>query len=160
MNDPLGAIEREFAGLDKYYPGSKQPRRSFAPDFKPKAVKQADEDAWDANPIVKRLPNGKELELYTIGALEKALGRPNVTLRLWERKGYIPRAPYRLREAVVNGKRVPGRRMYSRALIEETVAAFQRYGLMDKPRVEWKYHEGLSIELLESWKRIHNSETA
>lgn len=159
MIDPLAEIERDFADLDRYYPGSKHTRRTLTPEYKVKP-RQVDDDAWDAKPIKKRLPNGREIELFTIGALEKALGRPLVTIRLWERKGYIPRAPYRLREAVVNGKKVPGRRMYSRALIEETVAAFERHGLMNKPRVEWKYHEGLSIELLEAWKRIHGSETA
>lgn len=159
MNDPLAEIERGFADLDRFYPGSKKTRRTLTPEYKVKP-KPVEEDAWDASPTVKRLPNGRELELFTIGALEKALGRPLVTIRLWERKGYIPRAPYRLREAVVHGRKVPGRRMYSRALIEETVEAFKRHGVMDKARIEWTHHEGLSIELLETWTRIHNSETA
>lgn len=151
-------VERFFEDLDEYYPGSKRKRRALDPNAKPKVQKQ--EATWDSNPQVKTLPNGNVLELYSAGSLCQALGRPIVTLRLWERKGYIPRAPYRLRSMVVNGVKKPGWRMYSRAIIEATVKSFESRGLLTAPRIDWNRYPDLSIELMESWKKIHDQETA
>ena len=88
-----------------------------------------------------------------------ALGRPLVTVRLWERKGYIPRAPYRLKSMIVDGKKKPGWRMYSRDIILSTINSFQSRGLLEKPRIDWDRHTDLSIELLENWTKIHKTET-
>jgi hypothetical protein len=98
------------------------------------------------------------VELFSAGDFSNALGRPLVTIRLWERKGYIPRAPYRLKSPVVAGVKKPGWRMYSRAIVEATVAAFEAQGLMDAPRIDWNRYSSLSIELMETWKRIHDQE--
>jgi hypothetical protein len=89
----------------------------------------------------------------------QALGRPIVTLRLWERKGYIPRAPYRLKSIIVDGVKKPGWRMYSKAMIEETVRIFNSRGLLESPRIDWNRYPDMSIELAESWKAIHDQET-
>lgn len=144
-----------FGGLDEYYPGSKRKRR----EPKPKAVKK-DKDVWEDNPQVKKLPNGKEVELFSAGSLALALGRPLVTVRLWERKGYIPRAPYRLKSMVVDGQKKPGWRMYSRAIIESTITSFQSRGLLEVARIDWNRYPDLSIELLENWTKIHTQETS
>ena len=153
--DPL---DRIFAELDEFYPGSKKKRRPLNPEAKKPRVKK-EEGSWDSEPQVKKLPNGSVVELFSAGAFALALGRPLVTIRLWERKGYIPRAPYRLKSMIVNGVKKPGWRMYSKAIIEATVASFESRGLIDVPRIDWNRHPDLSIELLENWTKIHSQET-
>ena len=154
MNDE---VDKLFQTLDDYYPGSKRKRR--ATDPKAKLKKVSTPEAWDALPQVKTLPNGKVLELFSAGSLGLALSRPVVTLRLWERKGYIPRAPYRLKSMIVNGVKKPGWRMYSRAIVEATIESFESRGLLEAPRVDWNRHHDLSIELMEKWTKIHSQET-
>ena len=151
------AFDKVFGTMEEYYPGSKRKRR--APDPKAKPRKVASDGVWDTEPQVKALPNGSVIELFSAGALALALNRPLVTLRLWERKGYIPRAPYRLKSVIVNGVKKPGWRMYSRAMIEETIASFQSRGLLDAPRIDWNRHPDLSIDLMEKWGKIHSQET-
>ena len=150
-------VDKFFGGLDDFYPGSKKKRRPVDPNAKPKKTKE--EGSWDANPQVKKLPNGNVVELYSAGSLCQALGRPIVTLRLWERKGYIPRAPYRLKSIIVDGVKKPGWRMYSKAMIESTVRIFNSRGLLESPRIDWNRYPDMSIELAESWKAIHGQET-
>ena len=150
-------VDKLFADLDEYYPGSKRKRRPVDPNAKPKVVKE--KESWDANPQVKTLPNGRVLELYSAGSLCQALGRPLVTVRLWERKGYIPRAPYRLKSIVVDGVKKPGWRMYSKAMIESAVASFESRGLIEAPRIDWNKYPDLAIELADSWRLIHDQET-
>jgi hypothetical protein len=152
--DPL---DRLFAELDDYYPGSKKKRRPLNPQAKKPKVKE--EGSWDASPQVKTLPNGNVVELFSAGAFALALGRPLVTVRLWERRGYIPRAPYRLKSMLVDGVKKPGWRMYSRDMVEATVKAFEARGLMEAPRIDWNRYSELSIELMETWKKIHDQET-
>jgi hypothetical protein len=149
-------VEDFFSSMDDYYPGSKRKRRPVDPNVK---VIKKEEGSWDASPQVKTLPNGKTVELYSVGSLCQALGRPVVTVRLWERKGYIPRAPYRLKSMVVDGVKKPGWRMYSKAMIESTIKSFTSRGLIGAPRVDWNRYPDLAIELAESWKTIHDQET-
>ena len=153
MNDE---VDKLFGDLDEYYPGSKRKRREPNPDVPVRKVLSS----WDAEPQLKTLPNGKSIELFSAGALALALNRPLVTLRLWERKGYIPRAPYRLKSMIVDGVKKPGWRMYSRTIIETTIESFQSRGLLGAPRVDWNRHPDLSIELMEKWVKIHTQETA
>jgi hypothetical protein len=154
MNDE---VDKLFESLDDYYPGSKRKRREPDPNAKPRRVSTP--EAWDSEPQVKTLPNGKVLELFSAGAMSLALNRPLVTLRLWERKGYIPRAPYRLKSMMVNGVKKPGWRMYSRTIVEATIESFQLRGLLEAPRIDWNRHPDLSIELMEKWTKIHSQET-
>lgn len=151
-------VDRILAELDEFYPGSKQKRRPLNPEAKKPRVKK-EEGSWDSEPQVKKLPNGSVVELFSAGAFALALGRPLVTIRLWERKGYIPRAPYRLKSIVVNGVKKPGWRMYSRDIVEATIQAFEARGLMEAPRIDWNRYTDLSIELMETWKKIHSQET-
>lgn len=150
-------IDNMFGDMDEYYPGSKRKRRSPNPDAKPK--RKVSENSWDSDAQLKKLPNGNVIELFSAGAMAQALGRPLVTLRLWERKGYIPRAPYRLKSMMVNGVKKPGWRMYSRAIVETTVESFRSRGLLEAPRVDWNRNADLSIELMENWQKIHSQET-
>lgn len=145
--------------FDEYYPGSKRKRRQVNPDAVKKVRQTAEEGSLLSKPVLKTLPNGNTIELFSAGALAEALGRPLVTLRLWERKGYIPRAPYRLRSIVVDGVKKPGWRMYSRSMVDSIVKSFQSRGLLESTRVEWNQHRDLSVEILENWGKIHHEET-
>ena len=153
------AIEDLFKSLDEFYPGSKKKRRPISPEVERKKREAKDLDAWDAKPQIKTLSNGNNVELFSAGIFGNALGRPLVTIRLWERKGYIPRAPYRLKSIIVNGKKKPGWRMYSRAMIESAIKSFQSRGLLEASRIDWDRHPDLSLEIYENWVKIHNQET-
>lgn len=144
-------ILKAFEGLDTV-PGSRQPRRSDNPVAQKKRAQAFGEsNGWDENPIMKTL-NGVETELFTIGALAQALEKKIVTIRLWEQKGYIPMAPYRLRSKQLNGQKVNGNRVYTRELIEITIEEFAARGLIGSARVEWKLLGNLTETLIRRWR--------
>ena len=148
-------IDAAFADLE-YIPGSKKKRRDLDP--KVSRRKSGESNGWDANPVVKTL-GGVESEVFTIGALALALEKTIVTIRLWERKGYIPRAPYRLRSKTLKGEKTGGNRVYTRALIESSIEEFNRRGLLGSARVEWSQHEDLTEALVKRWKDITSTES-
>jgi hypothetical protein len=149
-------IEKAFADLE-YLPGSmKKKRREEYP--KVSRRKAGETNGWDETPIMKTL-GGKETEVFTIGALAHALEKSLVTIRLWERKGYIPRAPYRLRSKTLKGQKTGGNRVYTRPLIEATIDEFARRGLLGTARVEWNQHEDLTEALVKRWKEITSTES-
>jgi len=148
-------IEAAFADLE-YVPGSKKKRRDLDP--KVSRRKSGESNGWDANPVIKTL-GGVETEVFTIGALALALEKTIVTIRLWERKGYIPRAPYRLRSKTLKGEKTGGNRVYTRALIESSIEEFNRRGLLGSARVEWSQHEDLTDVLVKRWKEITSTES-
>ena len=144
-------ILRAFEGLDRV-PGSKQKRRESTP-VADKRRKQAfgESNGWDENPIIKTL-KGVETEVFTVSALALALDKKIVTIRLWEKKGYIPSAPYRLRSKSLNGKKVMGNRVYTRELIEIAIEEFAKRNLLGAARVEWSKLEDLTEALVVRWK--------
>jgi len=103
-----------------------------------------------------KIYKGVETEFFLPSALGLALGgKSPVTIRLWERKGYIPKSPYRLPgHTKPDGTAVPGKRVYTRPLIEAAVEEFEARGLIGVPRVEWRNHSDLTIALLERWSAI------
>ena len=143
-------ILEAFADLE-YLPGSKKKRKE--PDAKVSRPKRGENNGWDVHPIIKTL-GGKEVEVFTIGAFAQALEKTIVTIRLWERKGYIPRAPYRLRSKTVKGQKTGGNRVYTRELIESAIEEFSRRGLLGSARVEWNQHGDLTDTLVKRWKDI------
>lgn len=149
-------ILEAFEGLDRV-PGSKQKRREPS-EVSEKRRKQvfSESNGWDENPVIK-LVKGVETELFTISALAQALEKEIVTIRLWEKKGYIPGAPYRLRSKSLNGNKVKGNRVYTRDLIEIAIEEFSRRGLLGAARVEWKKHESLTDDIVRRWKLATNS---
>jgi len=150
-------IDNAFADLDVFYPGSKKKRRESA---LPKTVDRVSTQQWDAKPQVKTLPNGNDVELFTVGALAQALGRPFVSIRVWNEKGYLPKAPYRLpTKKNIHGEDHKGRRLYSRAMIETAVQLFIKAGLLEVKRIDWAVHRHLSIEIAEAWSQILANET-
>jgi hypothetical protein len=147
-------IDEAFAHLDAYYPNSKRKRRVTEPT-KSLAVKD-----WDSRPTSKTLPNGKDIDMYTINALASALNRPVATLRLWMQEGHLPAAPYRLpAKQDKNGKERPGRRLYSRQMIEAAVEIFHCAGFLHAPRVEWALNQQITVDLTEAWNKIRAEET-
>ena len=148
-------IEKAFADLI-YAPGSKKKRRE--PDPKVSRRKPGESNGWDANPIMKTL-GGQETEVFTISALALALEKQIVTVRLWERKGYIPKAPYRLRAKTLGGKKTGGNRVYTRPLIESAIDEFAKRGLLGSARVEWSQHDDLTEALVSRWKDITSTES-
>ncbi len=145
-------IDNTFAGLDNFYPGSKRKRR----EEKKEEVKVA--TAWDSKPYVKSLPDGTDMEFFTIGALAIALGRPIISIRHWIKSGYLPVSPYRLPAKVdVNGEERLGRRLYSRPMIEVAVAMFGKAGLLNVKRIQWPNQE-LTSAIAEAWENIRANE--
>jgi hypothetical protein len=146
-------ILKAFEGLDRV-PGSKQKRReSTTTADKRRSKILGESNGWDANPIIKSV-KGVETELFTLGALALALEKSLVTIRLWEKKGYIPGAPYRLRSKSLNGKKVSGNRVYTRKLIEIAVEEFAKRRLLGSARVEWRNNSDLTEAIIRRWKEV------
>jgi hypothetical protein len=149
-------IDSTFADLDEYYPGSKRKRKEKVV----KVIEVEPDAAWDIKPYKKTLPNGREVEMFTIGALAGALGRPVITIRDWIKKGYIPASPYRLPSKTdVRGKVHQGRRLYSRAMVEKLIELFYRAGVLHINPIEWLNHRQLSEDIAEAWMQIRADET-
>ena len=149
-------IDKVFADLDEYYPGSKKKRKAVVPK-EPEVVVSL---TWDTNPTKHTLPNGKDVEMFTIGALAAALGRPIITIRSWIKEGYLPSAPYRLPvKKDINGKDHLGKRLYSRAMIETVIDLFRSAGILEVKRIDWSQHRQLSNEIAEAWSNIRADET-
>lgn len=148
-------FEETFAGLDNYYPGSKRKRRE--PVVAPK--KEATD--WEQDYVMKYLPNGEQVQMYTLGSLAKALNRSVKTLRAWIDLGHIPTSPYRMPTTVgKNGKEYAGRRLYSKRMVEAAVEIFESAGLMSVDRVDWvALHRNLSDKIAEAWDKIRAEET-
>lgn len=144
-------ILKAFEGLQTR-PGSRHARVATNPATdKRRAKVMGESEGWDSNPIIKTL-GGKEVEFFTIGALATALEKEIVTIRYWERKGYIPTAPYRLRSKMLQGKKVNGNRVYTRELIDIIIEEFTKRGLLGTARVEWKRHDDLTTVLVDRWQ--------
>jgi hypothetical protein len=144
----------EEPSADEYYPGSRRKKAE-----KPSSNVEFIPDPWREN-FTTKVINGVETKMYPIGALANALGVSVQSIRHWTRSGYIPAAPYRLpANMVIKGEKVSGRRLYTEPLIEAVVAAFEKRGLLGKPRIEWSKHSDLPIEIKETWSRIVNQTT-
>jgi len=145
-------IDSFFSDDEPYYPGSRHKRRPLSPVVEQRRQEAAETGLWDSNPIMK-LVQGKPVEMFTAGDLGRALGGFSVvSIRLWERRGYIPLAPFRMPDIhLANGTVQPGRRYYSRAVVEATIDEFDKRGLIGKRRIEWKHHTDLPIALVERW---------
>jgi hypothetical protein len=147
-------IDELFSTVDEYYPGSKRKRKETKKEARVPEVK-----TWDARPFVKTLPNGKDVEMFTLGALAEALGRPVATVRAWTVVGYLPPPPYRLPDVVdVKGVTRKGRRLYSRAMVIAAVEIFAKFGLLDSIRIEWSELQEVPRELAETWNTIRVTE--
>lgn len=147
-------IDQLFASADEYYPGSRRKRK--VPEVK--VVQEVSAD-WDSRPYIKTMPNGQDVEMFTIGALADALGRPIITLRAWMKEGHLPMSPYRLPSKVdKHGEMRQGRRLYTRPMIEAAIEVFRSNGLLGINRVDWVVHQHVPQELAEAWNNIRAKE--
>ena len=152
-------ILKAFEGLDRV-PGSKQKRAEVSElSEKRKKKSQGESNGWDEHPIVKVL-RGVETEVFTISALATALEKTIVTIRLWEKNGYIPIAPYRLRSKSLNGKKVNGNRVYTRELIEIAIEEFARRKLLGSARLEGSKHGDLTKASMRRWQESMDNREA
>ena len=71
---------------------------------------------------VDRVIDGKDVKLMTIGALAKALDRSKLGVRLLEKNGVIPKAPFRNEQ---------GERLYPPEMIEEIKKLMKAQGRLD-----------------------------
>jgi hypothetical protein len=147
-------IEELFGSLDSFYPGSKRKRRE---PVKPKITEPTE---WENDYFTKTLPNGKTVNMYTIGALAKALNRPIITIRTWMKEGYIPSSPYRLPSKLdKSGKERAGRRLYTKRMIDTAVEQFVRAGIFNVSRIDWNQHQQVRSNLVDMWDKIRMDET-
>jgi hypothetical protein len=154
MSDDL--IDSTFSDLEEFYPGSKRKRKVSEP--KKREIEPL--QGWDSKPYVKTLPNGKDVEMFTIGALAEALGRPVITIRTWIKEGYLPASPYRLpSKKNIRGEDQMGRRLYTRSMIEIVIELFEKAGLIYIKRIEWAENKQLTNEIAEAWDKIRATET-
>lgn len=119
------------------YPGSKRSIRSVVQAQARRDVREGryDKQTW-GDPVVKKI-RGESLNLYTVGCLARALGRSVPSIRLWERQGKLPPAPF-----VWKGDPGPkggsgNRRYYTEAAITAAVTAFDEADLLVETRVDW-----------------------
>ena len=151
-------ILRSFEGLNTP-PGSKKPRREDTATATKRRKKILQEsNGWDESPIVKVF-RGVETELFPISALAQALEKSVVTIRSWEKRGYIPMAPYRLRSKTLQGQKVSGNRVYTRELVEIAIEEFSKRGLLGVARVEWSSHQDLTESIVARWKAAVDRES-
>lgn len=150
-------VDQVFGGgpeeppADEYYPGSRRKLGSVS------SGTSFVSDPWRDNYTIKRIGD-QEIKMYPIGAIASALGVSVYTIRYWTRKGYLPTEQYRLpKNMIIQGEKAAGRRLYLEPMIDAAVAAFDKRGLLDKPRVEWSKHPDLPIEIYEEWSRIRSA---
>lgn len=141
MSDP---VEEVFSDLT--YPGSRQKRGT-----KPNAPALV--DGWDRSPVRKRV-GGQEREFFLIGALAEALGKKAVTIRLWERNGWIPGAVFRTPR---RGTR-EGRRLYTREQVEGLVQLAREEGLLDVARLKSFADSEFPNRAAELFQRLREAE--
>ncbi len=140
-------VDKSFEELEYLFHSKKRKRR-------PKEVVE-EEDEWYSKPLIKTV-KGKQMEFYYIGDLARALGKSVKTVRYWEQKAFIPRSPYRLPGYMRGTKKIGGKRLLTKELIDVTVDEFSKRGLLGKARVDWKLHDDLTIALVEKWSTTVN----
>lgn len=151
----MGAMEEFFS--DEFYPGSKKKRPEL-----PGSVIEFHSESWRDGGYDKNV-GGKTVRFYTVGSLATALGVSVQGIRKWIAAGYIPDAPYRLpanMKITKLGEGVSGRRLYTEEMIDAAVDVFQDRGLLGVRRVEWKYHDDVSIEIHQRWKSLMEKNSA
>jgi hypothetical protein len=135
---------RAFGPLqDEYYPGSRQKRRESKEMRRERLTDERrqtrDDEEWDAHPVKDKVhPVTKQpMELFTVGALAKALLRDAVTMRAWLRKGWMPQATFQTKP-VYGSRGNAGRRLWTRTQIEGIVKIAREEGLLDErpPRIQ------------------------
>lgn len=146
MSEGLEGFDDLKDPSEDFYPGSKRPKaaedkrlRSLnnEPSInKPMVVSPPDKGSlpWDIHPQRKtvRIKGGKQvtLELFTIGALAKALGKSPITIRTWMKKGWLPRARFRTPGAPTSIGQ-GARQLWTRAEVEAILRIATEEGILE-----------------------------
>lgn len=130
------------------WPGSTPPKNRSTSPKRPKG----EEELNGAKGKVYRI-SGEDVEMFTVGELARALGRKPGTIRMWESRGWIPRAKFRT--PAPQGPQLPnaptkGRRLYSRSQVEFLVEAVAKFKLDDKVQNEW---EKFKVHIKNFWPK-------
>lgn len=117
----------------KYWPGNRPPRSVQTP------IAKSDDLIPEVKGKLYRI-KGVDVELFSIGDLACLLGKRPVTVRMWESKGWIPKANWRSptpKGQQIPGREVKGRRLYTRAQVELLKEASIKYRIDDKSKGDW-----------------------
>lgn len=118
------------------FPGNRVPKNR--PASKKPTFSQVTDRLYGAKSKPYRI-NGEQIEMFTIGQLGRVLNRKPVTIRMWESRGWIPKATYRTpkpRAAQIPDKNMKGRRLYSRTQVEFLLQAITDFAL-DTAKADW-----------------------
>ena len=159
-SESVAPLDAFLKNLDEHYPGSKKKRRSVVESQKSTGHTAQKGDAWDAHPQIKRV-HGKDVEMFHIGALAKAVGRTQATVRGWFEQGILPETPYRLPTREVNGQARKGKRLFTREMIGAVVEVFDKHRLLGpgSRRIEWSTSGlmgSIPTEITSAWKQIQS----
>jgi len=140
---------------DEYYPSSQQKRKESTAQKRERQTderrKARAEEDWDAHPIRRTIKvNGQPVtvELFTIGALGKALGKKPVTLRKWMARGWLPQAQFR--ERLIGG--AGQRRYWSRQQVEVIHRIAKEEGIIGPYHPEIQQLDRLSRRVREAFR--------
>lgn len=131
MSDPL----LDLLGDLPDFPGKTPPKNRDS--SKPRRL--AEEEMNGARGKIYRI-KGEDVELFTVGELARAIGRRPVTVREWERRGWIPKPNYRTpapKAEQIPGKATKGRRLYTRDQVEFLVEAVSSFSLVNTNHPDW-----------------------
>lgn len=131
MSDPL----LDLLGDLPDFPGKTPPKNRAGGKSRP----LAEEELNGARGKVYRI-KGEDIELFTVGELARAIGRRPVTVREWERRGWIPKSNYRTpapKAPQIPGKPAKGRRLYTRDQVEFLVKAVSSFSLEQSNHPDW-----------------------
>lgn len=122
---------------EKDYPGGTPPRNR---EDSPIPTTPLDEVIAAAK-VRRYRVNGELREFYTIGELARLLNRKPVTIRMWERRGWIPHANYRTPppkgDSQIPGVAPKGNRLYSPTQVRFLIMAVEEYSLNDQGKADW-----------------------
>jgi hypothetical protein len=123
-----------------FYPGSKKQKKSY--EANEKLLPENEAQDFDLGKSKIFLVNGQPTELFTLGAVARALNRQPVTVRKWESEGIIPRSPFVLPSHDPRGQR----RLYTRAQIEALRTVAEEEGVLSpNANGKWKAIETTSF---------------
>lgn len=118
------------------YPGKKAPKNRPT-----KEKVSVSEDPFVGVPFKEIIVKGEKRTFYTVGSVARIIGRKAVTVRKWERKGWIPPASYRTSKSSGSGLHNPsgkGYRLYSREQVELLLHGLALFNLDGERTKDWQ----------------------
>jgi len=144
MQDPLAY----FKDLPDF-PGKRQPKNRL----KEKVTKELAIDRFNGATSKKYIINGQERQMFTLGEVAKALGKSASTLRVWEHRGWLPKASYRTpppKGEQIPGKTSRGRRLYTLVQVEFLLEAMEQFNIYEINHGDW---DGFRKHIRNNWPK-------